>query len=293
MSKYYYNKNFFEKINNEKKAYWLGFLYADGCINRYFRNERLKAMSLEIGLCKKDEDHLNNFLSDIESNVPIKYKSNKLNDNIYESCKVVVCNTKICRDLISLGCIPQKSLILKFPSYNIVPKELMWHFIRGYFDGDGNIFFGEYKGQKEDHKDTINLKLSFVGTKHMLEGIEDFILHNNIPINPSYSEKGQAFSLNIRGFDNIIELYQKLYDGANIFLKRKHVYFTNALNELNIKRNNATSGKRGVYFDKQIKKWIATITKNGVRNRLGSFDNLDDAVESRKKSEIDNIILPT
>lgn len=29
---YYFNENFFEKINNELSAYWLGFLYADGCI---------------------------------------------------------------------------------------------------------------------------------------------------------------------------------------------------------------------------------------------------------------------
>lgn len=29
MSNYSYNKNFFEKIDNERKAYWLGFLYAD------------------------------------------------------------------------------------------------------------------------------------------------------------------------------------------------------------------------------------------------------------------------
>ena len=40
MGKYYYNKDFFEKIDTEEKAYWLGFLYADGCINRMYKNEK-------------------------------------------------------------------------------------------------------------------------------------------------------------------------------------------------------------------------------------------------------------
>lgn len=42
-------------------------------------------------------------------------------------------------DLISNGCVPKKSLILKFPEEDIVSKELQSHFIRGYFDGDGSL----------------------------------------------------------------------------------------------------------------------------------------------------------
>ena len=58
MSKYYYNKDYFSVIDNSDKAYWLGFLYADGCINRYYRNEKLKAMNLELTLCDEDKKHL-------------------------------------------------------------------------------------------------------------------------------------------------------------------------------------------------------------------------------------------
>jgi len=42
-------------------------------------------------------------------------------------------------DLIALGCIPRKSLLLKFPTSNQVPEHLIRHFIRGYFDGDGHF----------------------------------------------------------------------------------------------------------------------------------------------------------
>lgn len=45
--------------------------------------------------------------------------------------------TKCKQDLINLGCVPKKSLILTFPSEEQIPKKLIKHFIRGYFDGDG------------------------------------------------------------------------------------------------------------------------------------------------------------
>lgn len=44
------------------------------------------------------------------------------------------------------GCTPSKSLILKFPDESIFEsKDLIRHFIRGYFDGDGCISYNRYK----------------------------------------------------------------------------------------------------------------------------------------------------
>ena len=50
---YKYNENFFEKIDSPRKAYWLGFLYADGCIL-----DQRKSKILEITLSKNDKNHL-------------------------------------------------------------------------------------------------------------------------------------------------------------------------------------------------------------------------------------------
>lgn len=94
MTKFYYNKDFFQEINTEEKAYWLGFLYADGCINKIYRNNKLKSMNLEIGLCHKDEQHLQKFLNSIESNIEIKHKKSKSNGKIYESSRIIICCTK-------------------------------------------------------------------------------------------------------------------------------------------------------------------------------------------------------
>ena len=58
MSEYNYNEKYFEVIDNEHKAYWLGFLYADGYVEPIYRKDKIKAFRIEIGLCAEDKAHL-------------------------------------------------------------------------------------------------------------------------------------------------------------------------------------------------------------------------------------------
>ena len=53
--KYFVNQHYFEKIDNEWKAYWLGFLYADGT-NRIHKNKQKNKMEyvVKLGLCAED-----------------------------------------------------------------------------------------------------------------------------------------------------------------------------------------------------------------------------------------------
>lgn len=143
MSEYNYNEKFFEKIDDEHKAYWLGFLYADGYIEPIYRKDKIKAFRIEIGLSIKDKNHLEKFLIDIDSNAPISYRKQMLGEKEYLSCRVRINNTKICKDLMRLGCTTRKSLTLEFPSENILPSKYLKDFIRGYFDGDGCISYSE------------------------------------------------------------------------------------------------------------------------------------------------------
>ena len=130
--KYSYNENIFENIDNEEKAYWLGFLYADGYVRS---DKRCNELKLKLGV--KDKEHLLKFkifISDDE--IPVVYEEYK-NSKCY---KVSINSKKIVNDLIKLGCINKKSLIIKFP---IIKDELKNHFIRGYFDGDGSISYSK------------------------------------------------------------------------------------------------------------------------------------------------------
>lgn len=278
MSNYYYNKDLFEVIDTEEKAYWLGFLYADGCINRYYKNEKLKSMSLEIGLSIKDENHLKKFLYLLQSNIEIKRKQSKINNTIYESSKITVCCKKMCNDLIKLGCTPKKSLTLTFPNEKQVPKELVKHFIRGYFDGDGCI---------NKRKESNTLRIVIIGTYNFVNEIKNIFIENKVlRSNPSISKKGNAYQLTIHGVDNIKDIYNFMYKNATVYLDRKYIKFNEYIKDIDKNRQNKDSNKRGVYFDKRINKWIATIYINKKRLTLGSFKDLDEAIEIRKEYEI-------
>lgn len=49
----------------------------------------------------------------------------------------------MCRDLFNLGIPKNKSVSIKFPTF--LNEDLIHHFIRGYFDGNGCIWSGKRK----------------------------------------------------------------------------------------------------------------------------------------------------
>ena len=124
-----FDEHKFEKIDTEEKAYWLGFLDADGCIH----NGRNYDYGIELGLQEQDYSHLVKFKDFIEKDNKICYRE-KINSYRYQFK-----NKTMNKDLINLGCVPHKSLILKFPDEDQVPDNFLIPFIRGYFDGDGSF----------------------------------------------------------------------------------------------------------------------------------------------------------
>lgn len=276
MSKYYYNKDYFEKIDAPDKAYWLGFLYADGCICRVFKNDILKSMTLEISLCYEDRNHLQKFLDCLESNIQIRDKISKIGDKEYKSCRVTISCTKMCYDLINLGCTPQKTYTLKFPTEDIVPNEYMRDFLRGYFDGDGCISITDMNNKK-------HIVLVLTGMSDMLNSVSDFLLSKNIIRKyPTFQKdkRSKASSLFFHGKDTNKEILDYLYKDSNIYLDRKYnkyIEYYNDYDELEI---------HGVNWHKDNKAYVVTICINGVRIRVGQYKNLDDAIQARKEAEI-------
>ena len=129
--KYAINEDFFSQIKTEKQAYWLGFIAADGSI-------RQDKMCLTIELARKDKEHLEKFLRDIESEGHI-FDCERSNSG-YLSSVVKINSLKICNDLCSYGIVPHKTGNLYF-SFNRIPESLIKDFIRGYFDGNGCICY--------------------------------------------------------------------------------------------------------------------------------------------------------
>ena len=108
----------------------MGFLYADGNISS-------TGNRLEIHLAIKDLGHLEKFRKFLKLETEIR---SGIDSKGYEFCHLSIRNKHLWETLNDLGCVPNKSLILKFPRFSIFKgnvQELILHFIRGYVDGDG------------------------------------------------------------------------------------------------------------------------------------------------------------
>jgi hypothetical protein len=203
------NDRAFHIIDNEEKAYWLGFLYADANIVhdgiRY---------GLDLCLQKADKDHLIKFKQFLDTDSEIKNKFIKgMDGKKYEAVRIYVSKKILVEDLINKGCFPNKSLTLKFPSYDIVPKHLMPHFIRGYFEGDGSIYLPLIGS-----KGSPQAQISFIGTIDFLLGIRKEINTTQTKMLP----EGKAFRSSHSGNKKVNKYLDTLYADSTIYLDRKY-----------------------------------------------------------------------
>lgn len=211
--KYTVNSNYFSKIDTEEKAYWLGVLFADGNITK-------------IGKCKQvrfntiDKDWLNAFISAISYSGTYHIETHKkYNKDIY--CLSVGDDT-LHDDLNILGCIPNKTKVIVFPN---IPEDLIRHFIRGYFDGDGTV--GIYKNKSDNNYYTLR--------SGFCTGSEQFIIQlaSKLPCVTKTIQKRKDSSLWTLMFSvkDSIRLYNYMYKDATVWLHRKRDKFEKYIKE--------------------------------------------------------------
>lgn len=123
-----YNRNIFNKIDNEEKAYWLGFIVADGYLN-------INKHMLRIKLGNRDRSHLIKFIKFVGGNEEMlksEIHSETGNENFYVS----LYSKEVMNDLLNLGVEQAKSGKEKVCN---IDKKYYRDFIRGLWDGDGFI----------------------------------------------------------------------------------------------------------------------------------------------------------
>jgi intein-encoded DNA endonuclease-like protein len=189
------NEEFFDVIDNELKAYFLGWIMADGNISitdgQY---------SLKIHISLKDRELIDKFLVSINSSNKTNVKQEG-NPSYYVSLTSV----HMCKSLINLGVTPRKSGKEPFP--NQIPSNLYPHFIRGVFDGDGITCTGN------------SPRSGFVGSKHMLDRIIEIINTPDRKLIQNNKNKDIYYFLGGKSFSR--KLYEFLYKDSTIWLQRK------------------------------------------------------------------------
>lgn len=203
MSKINLDISYFEKIDSPKKAYWLGYICSDGCINHNLD---------KVSLTSKDEEIINKFREDISSGHKIDSRDiyDKRTGNIYHRYSIQITNRTFVSNILSHGLTDYKPLNTKLPNIN---KDLIPYFIAGMFDADGSLSINE-KGY---------VRTSLIGTMEMLEEIDKYLLDNYdiIPI------KKQRVTNNQNTWKSYWYKYSKrflniIYSGdGDIYMSRK------------------------------------------------------------------------
>lgn len=224
--------SFFDTIDTPEKAYWLGFIAADGYV---VFNKSERSYELGIELASRDEDHLKLFLRSIRSNANINRRSrrNFINDGYDKSyCMsgVRIYSKHLASSLIEHGIVQNKTNVLSLPI--IDDKSLYRHFIRGFFDGDGSFTIHKiYSSSGRLHE---YAHISFIcKSKKFLTGIQNVLSQNSIVSMIYIDRTSNAYILQIRRSDDARKFFNYLYcQDCNSFLRRKYIKFFNYYNEL-------------------------------------------------------------
>ena len=189
---------FFDFIDTEAKAYFLGLMFSDGSVSRNQFYVKLK-----------DEDILLKFRDELKCNYPILYR-----EFPYKSYTLQVSSQSLCNALIKLGCVPNKTKVLKLPELR---NDLYRHFIRGFFDGDGCL-------QLQDKKYHCRFDLTSA-SKIFLEQVRPLIsAHAKTNGHLGKESKYEVWHLNYSGHQ-VQDILDWLYDDSNFYLQRKYTKY--------------------------------------------------------------------
>lgn len=237
--RYQVNENFFESVNSEEVAYTLGFFYADG-------NNQLNKVSsskvLSLTQAEQDLDILQKIKDAMKSTHPLK-RIEAIDEKHIVKYKLSIAYAKLSDDAYKLGVVYNKSLVLTFPTFDIVPEKYMNHFIRGYFDGDGCVWDGkpkimtfiDKKTGKEKKRFIHNVKFNFTGSTAFITELQEYLIKTlkfrktKLNVRKSRANSDKWCTMEYSGKGQLETLFHYMYDNATIYGNRKFNKFVEIL----------------------------------------------------------------
>lgn len=246
---YKVDDDYFENIDTQKKAYFLGWLITDGYIGGIIHSKRGVVASNRIGLkiARYDSDVVEEFKKELKTDIPIQfYKGrisreyeNKYNGKKYfvqstEQCGLDITSAKMKKDLSRYGVYPHKTYTVKFP------KELCEKyypgFIAGVISGDGSVDI------KNNHNTGAILRCSIAGTLDLLNGIQK-VLVKNICFNPKKNPRmingtKNLYSLELSKIETVNLYYWLKDNGIGLMFRKNKIIEDYLENRFDLKRKN-------------------------------------------------------
>lgn len=206
------NDNFFSSIETEQQAYWLGFIYADGHV--------AQNKPWFVIVQSADHDHVYKLAEAVEysGEVKIVEKGGGFQGS-RPNARLVLCRKKMCDDLNRIG---RNNEVMSIPD---IPEELIPHFIRGYFDGDGSIHPSQSSAKLADgtRKPYVYLHVQIIGTVPFLKEIEAHFNQQGITTSWKKSKTDYMKYLCVDGGNNLRRLHKYMYDNSTVSLTRKEL----------------------------------------------------------------------
>lgn len=203
------NENYFEVIDSEEKAYFLGLLYTDGSVRRVRENSKQVRLQLQL----QDESIIQKFKEVLNADCQIIYDKRPGK----ECAGIEITSQKLFDDLGKYGIIPNKTYTSHF--LPIIPENFIIPFLRGLFDGDGVFSFAD---------DYDNCSVGYVAyyetEVQQFQKYIDFFLNkteHNI-INHKDDKTGSSYRCSWRGRNQSLRILTLLYRDATIYLPRKY-----------------------------------------------------------------------
>lgn len=199
------NKDFFKKWSSDM-AYVLGIFMADGNMVLTKRNNHY------ISFYSADKD----ILIEIKNALGSGHKLSKRNHD--ESFRIQIGNKEMFNDLCFLGVTPNKSKRMKMPE---IPNKFVDDFVRGYFDGDGNVWSGYMN--KSRAKPTHALQVAFTSScMEFLHELLSLLRKRGVHGGSIFKIKNKECHRLIFGTSDALKLYQIMYNEPySLGLKRK------------------------------------------------------------------------
>ena len=224
--------DYFSNIDTYSKAYILGFIAADGCLTK---GKNSKSYYLTITLKHDDKSVLEFIKSEIQNEhrlYEIKRPSSFDKSKTINHVRFTISHPQITQDLMNLGIVPNKTLIMT-DIINNIPYHLRNAFIIGYFDGDGSVSELSSKGGKKYVKScdcfktypSHNLSINIRGTNEFLNGICE-----HLDIDSKFIRQYDLIpTLTFANKKDILKFF-KCYKNLDFYLERKHNVFLSKIN---------------------------------------------------------------
>lgn len=198
-------------------AYVLGFLYADGNV------VETKRGTWYVTWYTADISLLQEMKKVVEAEHLIKLRMAK-SGKVY---RMQIGSKEWFLDLSHIGLYPNKSRRMVLPN---VPKQYLGDFVRGYFDGDGNVWVGDIHTNRE--KSTTTIQVSFTSaSKEFLLSLRDVLKESGLQGGGVYTAKNANFSRLTYSVKDALKIYKIMYNAEHkLLLRRKKQTFEEFFN---------------------------------------------------------------